>query len=181
MNITNKTLKIASKSRQSQPTLRTRALARSKVLTKDKSNQYKFQIAKSKCLTQALVCIGVSRKCALIHWNLVFVSSIAYLLGVCHLSTTWLHNLQNKYIPVILNKMGFAQTYFHSIVFDPCLQGGIKIVDPALEQGIMIKHKVQSNTNNTNTRPRTGFPVNISIKVTTYYRYWNTPTNKLFT
>ena len=53
-----------------------------------------------------------------------------------------LHNLQKKYIPVVLNKMGFIHTYPQSIVFGPRSHGGIGAIDLTIEQGIMIIYEV---------------------------------------
>ena len=80
-------------------------------LCKKQDDQFKIQLAKSKRLTQALACSGISTKYALINWNLAFVSSISYLLGICHLTDTQLYDLQKKYFPVVLNKIGFVRTY----------------------------------------------------------------------
>ena len=101
-------------------------------------DQFEVQLAKATRLTRALACSNVSARCAYIHWNACFVASIAFPLGVCHLTTTQLHNLQKKYIPVVLNKMGFSTTYAQAIVFGPTTHGGIGSIDLRIEQGIMI-------------------------------------------
>ena len=74
--------------------------------------------------------------------ELSFVSSISYSLGVCHLIDTQLHDLQKKYIPVVLNKIGFARTYAQSIVFGPRSHGGIGAIDLTIEQGITTIYEV---------------------------------------
>ena len=66
------------------------------------------------------------------------MASIAFPLGMCHLTTTQLHDLQKKYIPIVLNKMGFPPTYAQSIVFGPTIHGGICSINLRIEQGIMI-------------------------------------------
>ena len=53
------------------------------------------------------------------------------------MSTTQLHDLQKKYIPIVLNKMGFPRTYPQAIVFGPTTHGGIGSIDLRIEQGIM--------------------------------------------
>ena len=63
-------------------------------------------------------------------------------LGVYHLTTTQLHNLQQKYIPTVLNKMGFPPTYAQAIVFGPTTHGGLGSIDLRIEQGIMIVIKI---------------------------------------
>ena len=92
---------------------------------KKQDDQFEFQLTKSKWLVCALACSGVLATCGLIHWNSVFISSIAYPLRVCHLIDTQLHNLQKKYIPVVLNKMGFQGTYAQTTVFGPYSHGRI--------------------------------------------------------
>ena len=67
---------------------------------------------------------------------------ISYPLGVCHQTDSQLHNLQKKYIPVALNKLGFVHTYAQSIVFGPRFHGGIGTIDLTIEQGIMIIYEV---------------------------------------
>ena len=85
-----------------------------------------------------MTCSNVSEKCAFIHWNACFVASIAFLLGVSHLTNTQLHNLQKKYIPTVLNKIGFPCTYPQAVVFGPATYGGIGSINLRIEQGIMI-------------------------------------------
>ena len=111
-------------------------------ICKKQTDQFECQLIKAKRLTCALACSGVSATCALIHWNSVFLATIAYPLGVCHLNDTQLHTLQKKYIPVVLNKMGFQRTYAHAIVFGPQSHGGIGGIDLRIEQGIMIINEV---------------------------------------
>ena len=101
-------------------------------------DQFEVQLAKATRLSRALACSNVSETCAFIHWNACFVASIAFPLGVCHLSHTQLHNLQKKYIPIVLNKMGFPGTYAQAIVFGPITHGGIGSIDLRIEQRIMI-------------------------------------------
>ena len=98
-------------------------------ICKKQDDQFECQLTKAKRLTCALACSGVSATCALIHWNSVFKVTIAYPLGVCHLIKTQLHNLQKKYIPVVLSKMGFQRTYTHVIIFGPSSHGGIGGID----------------------------------------------------
>ena len=101
-------------------------------------DQFEVQLAKATRLSRALLCSNVSETCAFIHWNACFIASVAFPLGVCHLTNTQLHNLQKKYIPVVLNKMGFPRTYAQAIVFGPTTHGGIGSIDLRIEQGIMI-------------------------------------------
>ena len=107
-----------------------------------KNDQYEIQLAKAKRLTCALACSGVSGTCTLIHLNAVFISSIAYPLCLCHLTNMQFHNIQKKYIPVVLNKTEFPRTYAHAIVFCPSSHGGIDNIDFRIEQSIMIIYEV---------------------------------------
>ena len=85
-----------------------------------------------------MACSNVLKKCAFIHWNACFVTSIAFILGVSHLTNTQLDNLQKKYIPKMLNKMGFPCTYLQAVVFSPTTRGRIGSINLRIEQGIMI-------------------------------------------
>ena len=100
-------------------------------------DQFEVRLAKATCLSRALVCSNGSAKCAFIHWNACFVASIALPIRVCHMSTTQLHDLQKKYGPIVLNKMGFPRTYPQAIVFGHTTHGGIGSIDLRIEQGIM--------------------------------------------
>ena len=102
-------------------------------ICKKQDDQFEVQLAKATRLTRALACIHASEKCAFIHWNACFVPSIAFPLGVCHLSNTQLHNLQKKYIPTVLNKMGFPGTYAQVIVFGPTTHRGLGSIDLKIE------------------------------------------------
>ena len=59
-------------------------------------------------------------------------------LGVSHLTNTKLHNLQQKYIATVLNKMGFLHTYPQAIVFGPATHGEIGSIYLRIEHRIMI-------------------------------------------
>ena len=101
-------------------------------------DQFKVQLAKATRLTRALACSHVTEKCAFIHWNACFIASIVFPLRGCHVSNTQLHNLQKKYIPTVLNKMGFLGTYTKAIVSDPTTHGGLGSIDLRIEQRILI-------------------------------------------
>ena len=68
----------------------------------------------------------------------VFITSIAFPLGVSYLTNTQLHNLQKKYIPTVPNKMEFPYIYPQAVVFGPATHGGIGSINLQIEQGIMI-------------------------------------------
>jgi hypothetical protein len=78
----------------------------------------------------------MSPKCAWVHYTAVFQSSVGYPLSMCHLSTHQLHNLQKKYIPTLLSKIGIIRTHAHALVFGPRLFGGIGCNDLRIEQGL---------------------------------------------
>ena len=107
-------------------------------ICKKQDDQFEVQLAKATRLTRALACSNVSEKCAFIHWNSCLVASITFPLGVCHLTNIQLHNLQKKYIPTVLNKMGFPRIYAQATIFGPTIHGGIDSIDLRIEQGIMI-------------------------------------------
>jgi hypothetical protein len=83
-----------------------------------------------------LACSAMSPKCAWIHYSAVFQSSVGYPLSMCHLSQHQLHELQKKYIPTLMNKIGVARTHAHALVFGPRAYGGIGCNDLRIEQGL---------------------------------------------
>ena len=83
-----------------------------------------------------LVCSAMSPRCAWVHYTAVFQRSVGYPLAMCHLSETQLHDLQKKYIPALLNKIGIIRTHAHALVFGPSSYGGIGCNDLRIEQGL---------------------------------------------
>jgi hypothetical protein len=83
-----------------------------------------------------LTCSAMSPKCAWVHYSAVFQSSVGYPLSMCHLSQHQLHDLQKKYIPTLMNKLGIARTHAHVLVFGPRAYGGIGCNDLRIEQGL---------------------------------------------
>ena len=83
-----------------------------------------------------LACSVMSPKCAWVHYSAVFQSSVGCPLSMCHLSQHQLHNLQKKYIPTFLNKIGVARTHAQVLVFDPRSYGGIGCNDLRIKQGL---------------------------------------------
>jgi hypothetical protein len=81
-----------------------------------------------------LACSAMSPKCAWVHYTAVFQSSVGYPLSLCHLSQHQSHDLQKKYIPTLMNKIGLAKTHAHALVFGPRLYGGICCNDLRIEQ-----------------------------------------------
>jgi hypothetical protein len=77
-----------------------------------------------------------------VHYTAVFQSSVGYPLSMCHLSQHQLHNLQKKYIPTLMNKMGIARTHAHALVFGPRSYGGIGCNDLRIEQGLDAVHNL---------------------------------------
>jgi hypothetical protein len=71
-----------------------------------------------------------------VHYTAVFQSSVGYPLSMCHLSQNQLHDLQKKYIPTLMNKIGIARTHAHVLVFGPTSYGGIGCNDLRIEQGL---------------------------------------------
>ena len=78
----------------------------------------------------------MSPKCAWVHYSAVFQSSVGYPLSMCHLSQHQLHDLQKKYIPTLLNKIGVARTHAQALVFDPRSDGGIGCNNLRIKQGL---------------------------------------------
>jgi hypothetical protein len=91
---------------------------------------------KSGSHNRKLACSAMSPRCAWVHYTAVFQSSVGYPLTMCHLSQHQLHDLQKKYIPILMNKIGIACTHAHVLVFGPRSYGGIGCNDLRLEQGL---------------------------------------------
>jgi hypothetical protein len=83
-----------------------------------------------------LACSAMSPKCAWVYYTAVFLSSVGYPLSMCHLSQHQLHDLQQKYIPILMNKLRLARTHAHVLVFGPRSFGGIGCNDLQIEQGL---------------------------------------------
>jgi hypothetical protein len=79
---------------------------------------------------------AMSANCAGVHYSAVFLSSVGYPLGMYHLSEYQLHELHQKYIPTLMNKIGLARTHAHVLVFGPRAFGGIGCNDLRIEQGL---------------------------------------------
>ena len=103
---------------------------------KHQKQQHKTLMKKSMSLVRKLACSAMSPRCAWVHYTAVFQSSIGYPLGMCHMSSSQLHGLQNKYIPALLNKIGVIRTHPHDLVFGTRSYGGIGCQDLRVEQGI---------------------------------------------
>ncbi|OEU06244.1 hypothetical protein FRACYDRAFT_255620 [Fragilariopsis cylindrus CCMP1102] len=78
----------------------------------------------------------MSPKCAWVHYSAVFQSSVGCPLSMCHLSQHQLHDLQKKYIPTLLNKIGVARTHAQVLVFGPRSYGGIGCNNLCIKQGL---------------------------------------------
>jgi hypothetical protein len=105
-------------------------------ISKNQKQQHRTQSKKASVHTRKLACSVMTPQCAWIHYTAVFQSSIGYPLSMCHMSPPQLHGLQQKYIPVLLNKIGIIRTHPHSLVFGSKDHGGIGCNDLRLEQGL---------------------------------------------
>jgi hypothetical protein len=105
------------------------------ISTNQKQQHTKLKV-KSKSLTRMLVCSAMSPNCAWVHYTAVFLRSVGYPLGMCHLSAPQLHDLQKSYIPVLMNKIGLVRTHAHATVFGPRSHGGVGCNDLRNEQGL---------------------------------------------
>jgi hypothetical protein len=77
-----------------------------------------------------------TERCFLVRYTAVFQSSVGYPLSMCHLSLHQLHDLQKKYIPTLLNKIGLARMHAHALIFGPKSYGRIGCNDLRIEQGL---------------------------------------------
>ena len=89
--------------------------------SKNQKAQHGKLVKTSATHNRKLACSAMSPKCAWVHYSAVFQSSVGCPLSMCHLSQHQLHDLQKKYIPTLLNKIGVARTHalkYWSLVLD---------------------------------------------------------------
>jgi hypothetical protein len=113
-----------------------RSLGTEQGTSKNQKQQHGKLVSKSGQHNRKLACSAISPKCAWVHYTAVFQSSVGYPLSMCHLSQHQLHDLQKKYIPTLMNKMGIARTHVHALIFGPKSYGGIGYNDLRIEQGL---------------------------------------------
>jgi hypothetical protein len=113
-----------------------RSLGTEQGMSKNQTQQHKKLQKKSGTHNRKLTCWAMTPKCAWVHYTAVFQSSVGYPLSMCHLSQHQLHDLQKKYIPTLLNKLGIARMHAHALVFGPRSYGGIGCNDFCIEQGL---------------------------------------------
>jgi hypothetical protein len=113
-----------------------RSLGTEQGTSKNQTQQPVKLVDKSGSHSRKLVCSAMSPKCAWVHYTAVFQSSLGYPLSMCHLSTHHLHDLQKKYIPTLLSKIGIIRTHSHALEFGPRSFGGIGCNDLRIEQGL---------------------------------------------
>jgi exonuclease III len=86
------------------------------------------------CRTLALS--NVSTQGAWIYYSSVFLRSVGYPLGVCHLTDSQLDSLQGSMITTTLKKMGYNSRMSRAVVFGPTKYGGLDFRDLRIEQGV---------------------------------------------
>jgi hypothetical protein len=113
-----------------------RSLGTEQGTSKNQKQQHEKLRKTSGTHIRKLACSAMMRKCAWVYYTAVFQSSVGYPLSMCHLSQHQLHDLQEKYIPTLMNKMGIARTHAHALVFGPRSYGGIGCNDLRIKQGL---------------------------------------------
>jgi hypothetical protein len=103
---------------------------------KNQKEQHTKLVKISGSHNRRLACSAMSPRCAWVHYSAVFQSSVGYPLSMCHLSKHQLHDLQKKYIPTLMSKIGLARTHTHVLVFCPKPYGGIGCNDLRIKQGL---------------------------------------------
>jgi hypothetical protein len=119
-----------------------RSLGTEQGSSKNQKEQHTKLVKTSGSHNRKLACSAMSPRYAWVHYTAVFQSSVRYPLSMCHLSKHQLHDLQKKYIPTLLNKIGLARTHAHALVFGPRAYGGIGCNDLQLEQGLDAIHNL---------------------------------------
>ena len=90
--------------------------------------------ASDHCRTLALG--DVSPRGAWIYYSSVFLRSVGYPLGVCHLSNSQLDTLQGPMVATTLKKMGYNSRMSRDVTFGPTKYGGLNFRDLKIEQGV---------------------------------------------
>jgi hypothetical protein len=85
---------------------------------------------------RALALSNVSKRGAWIYYSSVFLRSVGYPLGVCHLSNSQLDSLQGSMVATTLKKMGYNSRMSRAVTFGPTKYGGIDFRDFKVERGI---------------------------------------------
>jgi hypothetical protein len=113
-----------------------RSLGTEQGTSKNQTKQHEKLMNTSGTHNRKLACSAMSPKCSWVLYTAVFQSSVGYPLSMCHLNQHQLHDLQKKYIPTLMYKMGIARTHAHVLVFGPKPYGGIGCNDLRIEQGL---------------------------------------------
>ncbi len=85
---------------------------------------------------RALALSNVSQRGAWIYYFSVFLRSVGYPLGVCHLTASQLENLQGPMVATTLKKMGYNSRMRRDVVYGPSKYGGLDFRDLKIEQGV---------------------------------------------
>jgi exonuclease III len=93
-----------------------------------------LQKATDHCRTLALS--NVSKRGAWIYYSSVFLRSVGYPLGVCHLTTSQLESLQGPMVSTTLQKMGYNSRMSRKATYGPTKYGGLDFRDLKIEQGV---------------------------------------------
>jgi hypothetical protein len=115
-----------------------RSLGTEQGISKNQKQQHEKLKNTSGTHNRKLACSAMSPKCAWVHYTTIFQSSVGCPLSVCHLNQHQLHDLQKKYIPTLMNKIGIARTHAHALVFGARSYGGIGCNDLRIEQGLDV-------------------------------------------
>jgi hypothetical protein len=99
-----------------------RSLGTEQGTSKNQKQQQEKLTDRSGTHNRKLACSAMSLKYAWVHYMAVFQSSVGYPLSICHLSQHQLHDLQKKYIPTLMNKMGIARIHAHVLEYGPVLR-----------------------------------------------------------
>jgi exonuclease III len=86
--------------------------------------------------SRTLALSNVSTRGAWIYYSSVFLRSVGYPLGVCHLTDSQLDSLQGPMVSTTLQKMGYNSKTSRAITFGPTKYGGLDFRDLKIEQGV---------------------------------------------
>jgi len=85
---------------------------------------------------RTLALSNVSKRGAWIYYSSVFLRSVGYPLGVCHLTDSQLDSLQGPMVSTTLQKMGYNRHISRAVTFGPTKYGGLDFRDLKIEQGV---------------------------------------------
>ena len=104
--------------------------------TANQQNQFEALMKKAEVAYRALLKQPCNRAQVWYYYRMVFHPSVTFPFGVSHLTPGQLRMLQQKIVPLVLNRLGFASNFPRKVVFAPLGMGGLGFLDLVDVHGI---------------------------------------------